>query len=323
MVLAEKVLENCPDFVPDASGKVVGAYQGDYMYANAAYDGFGNVLDSWNMSTFTNFTWGGGYGYRQTGLAYSSVYVRARHYSNMDAAWTTIDPLWPYEMPYGYVNGRVPGGVDYWGMQQQGKPANKGINTKGQHGNPRKTKPWMSRPSQRGWTNYVPIIDDILDYGGFFNDCILSAAGNVVKFDSNVGVLVRGIKDIPGGEVASICEDCCTAALTLAGDKVLEEPGAWFGAGLGTIFGLPFGVAPGTAIIGGAVGLVAGGQMGSVLGEELANNICPKICEHLTSPCKNNPGGPWTSPLQPVIDIWPSRKDWIDWLSPRLAMDPR
>jgi hypothetical protein len=100
------------DYMLDASGNVVGVYQGDYMYANAAYDGFGNVLDSWNMSTFTNFTWGGGHGYRQTGLAYSSVYVRARHYSNMDAAWTTRDPLWPSEMPYGYVNGRVPGGVD-------------------------------------------------------------------------------------------------------------------------------------------------------------------------------------------------------------------
>jgi hypothetical protein len=100
------------DYMLDASGNVVGVYQGDYMYANAAYDGFGNVLDSWNMSTFTNFTWGEGYGYRQTGLAYSSVYVRARHYSNMDAGWTTRDPLWPSEMPYGYVHGRVPGSVD-------------------------------------------------------------------------------------------------------------------------------------------------------------------------------------------------------------------
>jgi hypothetical protein len=116
MVLAEKVLENCPDFVPDASGNLVGVYQGDYMYANAAYDGFGKVLDSWNMSTFTNFTWGGGYGYRQTDLAYSSVYVRARHYSNLAAGWTTRDPLWPSEMPYGYVNGRVPGRVDPSGM---------------------------------------------------------------------------------------------------------------------------------------------------------------------------------------------------------------
>jgi hypothetical protein len=86
---------------------------------DVAYDGFGSVLDSWNMSTYTNFTWGGGHGYRQTGLAYSSVYVRARHYSNMDAGWTTIDPLWPSEMPYGYVNGRVPGGVDPSGMKAE------------------------------------------------------------------------------------------------------------------------------------------------------------------------------------------------------------
>jgi hypothetical protein len=66
---------------------------------DVAYDGFGNVLDSWNMSTFTNFTWGGGFGHRQTRPAFSSVYVRARHYSYPGVAWTTRDPLWPSEMP--------------------------------------------------------------------------------------------------------------------------------------------------------------------------------------------------------------------------------
>ena len=103
------------DYLLDASGNLVGVYQGDYLKADAAYDPFGNILDSWNIS-FYNFTWAGGHGYRQTGLAFSSAYVRARHYSNMDAAWTTRDPLWPSEMPYGYVEGRVPGSVDPSGM---------------------------------------------------------------------------------------------------------------------------------------------------------------------------------------------------------------
>ena len=103
------------DYLLDASGNLVGVYQGDYLKADASYDPFGNILDSWNIS-FYNFTWAGGHGYRQTGLAYSSVYVRARHYSNLDGGWTTRDPLWPSEMPYGYVRGRVPGSVDPSGM---------------------------------------------------------------------------------------------------------------------------------------------------------------------------------------------------------------
>ena len=117
------------DYLLDASGNLVGVYQGDYLKADAAYDPFGNILDSWNIS-FYNFTWAGGHGYRQTGLAYSSVYVRARHYSNLDAGWTTRDPLWPSEMPYGYVDGRVPGSVDPSGMQkamQRNQPPKPGV----------------------------------------------------------------------------------------------------------------------------------------------------------------------------------------------------
>ena len=117
-ILGQQVLGEAEgkDYLLDASGNLVGVYQGDYLKADASYDAFGNILDSWNIS-FYNFTWGGGHGYRQTGLAYSSVYVRARHYSNLDAGWTTRDPLWPSEMPYGYVNGRVPAGVDPSGMK--------------------------------------------------------------------------------------------------------------------------------------------------------------------------------------------------------------
>ncbi len=121
------------DYMHDPSGNVVGVYQNDYLVADAAYDPYGDILDSWNMSSY-KFTFAGAWGYRQTGLAYSSVYVRARHYSPLDGGWTTRDPLWPSEMPYGYVEGRVPGGVDYWGLvdwfQRWGNsvfPPNRGI----------------------------------------------------------------------------------------------------------------------------------------------------------------------------------------------------
>jgi RHS repeat-associated protein len=66
--------------------------------------------------TGKTFTWLGGWGYRQTGVEWSSVYMRARHYSRGLSNWTSIDPLWPSEMAYGYVEGRVMTGVDPSGL---------------------------------------------------------------------------------------------------------------------------------------------------------------------------------------------------------------
>jgi hypothetical protein len=104
------------DFVLDGSGSVVGVYRNGWLQADACYEPYGEIYTQWNMGIDGyRFTWGGCHGYRQTGLAYSSVYVRARHYSNKDAAWLSVDQLWPSEMPYGYVAGRVPGNVDLSG----------------------------------------------------------------------------------------------------------------------------------------------------------------------------------------------------------------
>jgi hypothetical protein len=102
---------NSRDYMLDPSGNVVAVYITDYIQANAAYSPFGSILDSWNMESY-KFTFGGGYGYRQTNTVFVSAYVRARHYAYLDATWTTRDPLWPYEMQHGYVEGRVPGSVD-------------------------------------------------------------------------------------------------------------------------------------------------------------------------------------------------------------------
>ena len=105
------------DFVHDASGNVVGVYQNGWLCADAAYEPYGGIYTQWNMeSGGYRFTWMGGWGYRQTLAEWSSVYVRARHYSRSIGSWLSVDPLWPDEMAYGYVEGRVMTGVDYWGM---------------------------------------------------------------------------------------------------------------------------------------------------------------------------------------------------------------
>jgi hypothetical protein len=76
----------------------------------------GTVLNTYNYKPFGDwgrssgsapdprFLWVGTYGYRRSDSPrWSAYYVRARHYASADAAWTTIDPLWPSEMPYGSV----------------------------------------------------------------------------------------------------------------------------------------------------------------------------------------------------------------------------
>jgi hypothetical protein len=106
------------DYVLDGSGSVVGVYRNGWLQADACYEPYGSIYTQWYMGTDGyRFTWGGGFGYRQTFTEWSSVYVRARHYSKAVGSWLSVDPLWPSEMPYGYVEGRVPGSVDYWGMQ--------------------------------------------------------------------------------------------------------------------------------------------------------------------------------------------------------------
>ena len=51
-----------------------------------------------------------------------SHYVRARHYSYVTGAWSTVDPLWPDESGYGYVEGRCAQWIDLTGNQKQTPP---------------------------------------------------------------------------------------------------------------------------------------------------------------------------------------------------------
>ncbi len=65
--------------------------------------------------------WCGSWGYSAIALTrkFLSYYVRARHYAAILGNWTSVDPLWPQEMAYGYVENRVmtdsdPSGMAAW-----------------------------------------------------------------------------------------------------------------------------------------------------------------------------------------------------------------
>ena len=60
---------------------------------------------SGNALVSGQYAWTGNTGSRHSGVAYAEQYNRARHYSSITCQWTTRDPLWPMEHPYGYVVG--------------------------------------------------------------------------------------------------------------------------------------------------------------------------------------------------------------------------
>ncbi|MBL8067375.1 MAG: hypothetical protein JNM28_02915 [Armatimonadetes bacterium] len=96
----------------DSKGNVLNTYM--YKPSGAVWQKTGSAPDP-------RFLWCGTWGYRASSNSWNSHYVRARHYSHNSGAWTTVDPLFPGEMAYGYAGGRVTSAVDATGLQKQQK----------------------------------------------------------------------------------------------------------------------------------------------------------------------------------------------------------
>ena len=103
------------DFLTDHLGSITAEInQSQTRTYDARYSAYGR--NNWSTGTGCGFGWVGSYGYRETGLFHMSHYVRARHYSYLTGAWSTVDQLWPDESAYGYVNGRATWGADPSGL---------------------------------------------------------------------------------------------------------------------------------------------------------------------------------------------------------------
>ncbi len=94
------------DFLTDSLGSVTAEI--DQTGANKTFDGryrpYGNSL--WSSGSRGSFGWMGTLGYRSSNLKASTHYVRARHYNDTNALWTSIDSYWPAEKAYVYVQSR-------------------------------------------------------------------------------------------------------------------------------------------------------------------------------------------------------------------------
>lgn len=103
----------------DALGSVIATYDNTGSLQNTyRYSPYGSTINSSTPAASPYFTWVGTRGYRVTNRPYADFYVRARHYSNALARWTTVDPLWPEQPAYVYAEGSPGSRSDPSGLGQ-------------------------------------------------------------------------------------------------------------------------------------------------------------------------------------------------------------
>ena len=102
MMLGEVTNGVMRNYGTDALGSVVTTYSNGTLENTYAYKPYGATLAKTGTASDPSFLWNGGSGYRAVSLFVVSYYVRARHFSSISAAWTSLDELWPEELAYGY-----------------------------------------------------------------------------------------------------------------------------------------------------------------------------------------------------------------------------
>ncbi len=81
------------DYLTDALGSVTATVdQNAQVINNYRYKPYGAQLAKTGAGADPRFRWVGGRGYRLSGMRFSDVYVRARHYASLEGRWATMDP---------------------------------------------------------------------------------------------------------------------------------------------------------------------------------------------------------------------------------------
>jgi len=140
MAMKKEYLSVDGEIFGEVSGGVVNFYDRDALGSVVAIeDGAGNTVSTieykpfGDVRTYTGenplssprrFLWCGTHGYRfnERYAQYTSHYVRARHYSSLQGKWSTVDPLYPTERAYGYVENKVTTIIDFDGTKPEKLP---------------------------------------------------------------------------------------------------------------------------------------------------------------------------------------------------------
>jgi RHS repeat-associated protein len=115
------------DFLVDYLGSVTGSSDSaGNATSSVRYKPYGGTLAG---TVSTELGWTGNTGSMPTGNKFAEQYNRARHVSTLLKQCTTRDPIWPDELPYGYVDQNPVSAIDPTGMHnvsRPGKPCPKG-----------------------------------------------------------------------------------------------------------------------------------------------------------------------------------------------------
>lgn len=92
------------DYLTDALGSVTATVDQSQNVLNTyRYKPYGGLLAKTGSSPDPRFLWTGDTGSRTTGASYAEQYNRARHYGSGQAGWTSVDPLWPWQLAYSHA----------------------------------------------------------------------------------------------------------------------------------------------------------------------------------------------------------------------------
>ena len=105
------------DYLTDALGSVTATVTSASAVENTyRYKPYGDTLAKTGTGSDPKFLWNGKWGYFETRKNYPDLYVRSRYYSSKTGIWTTVDPKWPNEPPYKYVNNNPLRYKDQYGL---------------------------------------------------------------------------------------------------------------------------------------------------------------------------------------------------------------
>ncbi|MBS1722989.1 MAG: hypothetical protein JSS66_08565 [Armatimonadetes bacterium] len=104
------------NYRPDTLGSTVALTDGNTATDTWTYWPYGEVRTHSGSST-TPFTFVGTLGYCKVPGS-DMTYVRARMYMASRGRWATVDPLWPWEQQYDYINSMPSGGTDPSGLRR-------------------------------------------------------------------------------------------------------------------------------------------------------------------------------------------------------------
>jgi len=111
------------EYLTDALGSVTATVNSSGEIVNTyRYKPYGQLLSKTGSGEDPRYLWTGNTGSRRTLVTYAEQYNQARHYGSKQAAWTTVDPLWPEELEYLYVAGNPIVATDEFGLQQRIPP---------------------------------------------------------------------------------------------------------------------------------------------------------------------------------------------------------